>query len=110
MRRRFWNKVSINRNMNRADFPILSETVYHRPLVYLDNAATSQKPQMVIDAVVEAYSHWNSNIHRGVHHLSQEATRHHEEARAKIADFIGAKSPDEIIFTKGITTSGMPMP
>lgn len=91
--------------MNRADFPILSETVYHRPLVYLDNAATSQKPQMVIDAIVEAYSHWNSNIHRGVHHLSQEATRHHEESRAKIADFIGAKSPEEIIFTKGTTDS-----
>ena len=91
--------------MNRSDFPILNETVHGRPLVYLDNAATSQKPQQVIDALVEAYSHWNSNIHRGVHHLSQIATMRHEEARASIADFIGAKSPDEIIFTKGTTDS-----
>ena len=60
--------------MNRTDFPILNETVHGRPLVYLDNAATSQKPQAVIEAIAEAYSHWNSNIHRGVHHLSQVAT------------------------------------
>ncbi len=89
--------------MNRADFPILSEQVYNRPLVYLDNAATSQKPQVVLDALVEAYTHWNANIHRGVHHLSQVATQHHEEARQTVADFLGAKSAKEIVFTKGTT-------
>ena len=91
--------------MNRADFPILNETVHGRPLVYLDNAATSQKPQPVLDAIVEAYTTWNSNIHRGVHHLSQIATSHHEEARKVVADFIHAQSSDEIIFTKGTTDS-----
>lgn len=91
--------------MNRNDFAILQQTVYGRPLVYLDNAATSQKPQPVIDAIVEAYGTWNSNIHRGVHHLSQVATMKHEEARKSVAAFIGAKSSDEIIFTKGTTDS-----
>lgn len=91
--------------MNREDFAILKEKVHGRALVYLDNAATSQKPQPVIDAIVEAYSTWNSNIHRGVHHLSQVATQHHEEARKAVAQFIGAKSSDEIIFTKGTTNS-----
>ena len=91
--------------MNRPDFPILKEQVHGRPLVYLDNAATSQKPQQVLDAIVEAYSHWNSNIHRGVHHLSQVATRKHEEARKTVATFINARSSDEIIFTKGTTDS-----
>lgn len=91
--------------MNKADFPILKEVVHKRPLVYLDNAATSQKPQQVIDAITEAYTHWNSNIHRGVHHLSQVATKHHEEARQAVANFIGANSSDEIIFTKGTTDS-----
>ncbi len=89
--------------MNRADFPILNETVHGRPLVYLDNAATSQKPQQVLDAIVEAYSTWNSNIHRGVHHLSQVATMHHEEARKAVAQFINARGPEEIVFTKGTT-------
>ncbi len=91
--------------MNRNDFPILKELVHGRELVYLDNAATSQKPQPVMDAIVEAYSHWNSNIHRGVHHLSQVATMKHEEARKAVAAFIGAESSDEIIFTKGTTDS-----
>ena len=91
--------------MNRNDFPILNQTVHNRSLVYLDNAATSQKPQPVIDAIVEAYTTWNSNIHRGVHHLSQVATMHHEEARAAVASFIGAQSSDYIIFTKGTTDS-----
>ena len=91
--------------MNRADFPILKEKVHKRPLVYLDNAATSQKPQQVLDAIVEAYSTWNSNIHRGVHHLSQIATGKHEEARKAVAEFINAQSSDEIIFTKGTTDS-----
>ena len=91
--------------MHKQDFPILKQQVHGRDLVYLDNAATSQKPQQVIDAIVEAYTTWNSNIHRGVHHLSQVATMKHEEARKKVADFIGAKSSDEIIFTKGTTDS-----
>ena len=91
--------------MNRADFPILKQQVHGRELVYLDNAATSQKPQPVLDAIVEAYTTWNSNIHRGVHHLSQVATAHHEEARKVVADFIHAQSSDEIIFTKGTTDS-----
>lgn len=91
--------------MNRADFPILKQQVHGRPLVYLDNAATSQKPQPVIDALAEAYTTWNSNIHRGVHHLSQVATAHHEEARKQVAAFINAQSSDEIVFTKGTTDS-----
>ncbi len=91
--------------MNKADFPILKQQVHGRELVYLDNAATSQKPQPVLDAIVEAYTTWNSNIHRGVHHLSQVATSHHEEARKAVAEFIGAKNSDEIIFTKGTTDS-----
>ena len=91
--------------MKRTDFPILKEQVHGRPLVYLDNAATSQKPQQVLDAIIEAYSTWNSNIHRGVHHLSQVATLKHEEARKAVAQFINARSSDEIIFTKGTTDS-----
>jgi len=91
--------------MNRNDFPILKEQVHNRPLVYLDNAATSQKPQPVMDAIVEAYTHWNSNIHRGVHHLSQVATARHEAARAAVASFIHAREAEEIVFTKGTTDS-----
>ena len=91
--------------MNREDFPILKETVHKKPLVYLDNAATSQKPKSVVDAITEAYFTWNSNIHRGVHHLSQVATKHHEDARKSVAQFINAKSSDEIVFTKGTTDS-----
>lgn len=92
--------------MNREDFEILKDTVYNRPLVYLDNAATSQKPQAVIAALVEAYTHYNANIHRGVHHLSQIATQRHEEARQHVARFLNARSEKEIIFTKG-TTDGI---
>lgn len=91
--------------MRREDFPILNETVHGRALVYLDNAATTQKPQVVIDAIVEAYSHWNANVHRGVHHLSQVATQKHEESREKVAQLIRAQSSEEIIFTKGTTDS-----
>ena len=91
--------------MKRTDFPILSESVHGRQLVYLDNAATTQKPQAVIDAIAEAYSHWNANVHRGVHHLSQVATQKHEEARQKVAQLIHAQSSEEIIFTKGTTDS-----
>ena len=91
--------------MRREDFPILNELVNNRPLVYLDNAATTQKPQAVLDAILEAYSKWNANVHRGVHHLSQVATQKHEEARKIVADFIHAKTEEEIIFTKGATDS-----
>ena len=91
--------------MKRTDFPILSESVHGRQLVYLDNAATTQKPQVMIDAITEAYSHWNANVHRGVHHLSQVATQKHEEAREKVAQLIHAQSSEEIIFTKGTTDS-----
>ena len=91
--------------MNRTDFPILSEQVYNSPLVYLDNAATTQKPQAVLDAIMDGYTHWNANIHRGVHHLSQVATQHHEAARQRVAEFLGAQSANEIVFTKGATDS-----
>ena len=91
--------------MRKADFPILNELVHGRKLVYLDNAATTQKPQVVLDAIVEAYSKWNANVHRGVHHLSQVATQKHEEAREKVAQLIHAQSSEEIIFTKGTTDS-----
>ena len=91
--------------MRQADFPILNELVHGRKLVYLDNAATTQKPQVVLDAIVEAYSKWNANVHRGVHHLSQVATQKHEEARKKVAGLIHAQSEEEIIFTKGTTDS-----
>ncbi len=91
--------------MNRTDFPILRELVHKKPLVYLDNAATTQKPQAVIEAISYAYSHFNANIHRGVHHLSQVATQHHEAARQHVARFINAASADEVLFTKGTTDS-----
>ena len=91
--------------MRQEDFPILNEKVHGRALVYLDNAATTQKPQMALDAIVEAYSKWNANVHRGVHHLSQVATQKHEEARKIVADFIHAQTVEEIIFTKGTTDS-----
>ena len=83
----------------------MNELVHGRKLVYLDNAATTQKPQVVLDAITEAYSHWNANVHRGVHHLSQMATQKHEEAREKVAQLIHAHSSEEIIFTKGTTDS-----
>lgn len=91
--------------MIREDFPILSEKVYNRELVYLDNAATTQKPQSVIDAISYGYSHFNANIHRGIHRLAQLATQEHEAARQTVANFIGAQSKDEIVFTKGTTDS-----
>lgn len=91
--------------MNREDFPILEQHIHGRRLVYLDNAATSQKPKVVIDAINYAYTHFNANVHRGVHHLSQVATEHHEHARQTVADFINARSANEIVFTKGTTDS-----
>ncbi len=90
---------------SRADFPILSQQVHGKPLVYLDNAATTQKPQAVIDAIVTYYTADNSNIHRGVHTLSERATQHYENARRRIQHFLHAASEREIIFTRGTTES-----
>lgn len=89
----------------RSDFPILERKVYDRPLVYLDNAATTQKPRCVVDAMSEEYFSVNANVHRGVHFLSQQATDLHEAARERVARFIGAASSSEIIFTRGTTES-----
>lgn len=89
----------------RADFPILKEKIYGQPLIYLDNAATTQKPQCVIDKISSVYATQNANIHRGVHYLSIQATLAHEEARKTIAKFIGAHDANEIIFTRGTTES-----
>ncbi|MBP5387858.1 MAG: cysteine desulfurase [Prevotella sp.] len=87
----------------RADFPILSRTVYDRPLVYLDNAATTQKPLCVLDAMREEYLNVNANVHRGVHYLSQQATDLHEAARETVRRFINAAKTEEIVFTRGTT-------
>ena len=87
----------------RADFPILSTEVRGKPLTYLDNAATSQKPASVIDVIDHYYRVENSNIHRGVHYLSERATDAYEAARVKIGEFIGAPDSDEIIFVRGAT-------
>jgi cysteine desulfurase/selenocysteine lyase len=92
-------------NTIRKDFPILSRKVNGKPLVYLDNAATSQKPQQVIDSIVNYYSNYNANIHRGVHMLSQEATDKYEEARIKIKTHFGITKAHEVIFTAGTTHS-----
>ncbi|MBB6681894.1 cysteine desulfurase [Aequorivita sp. 609] len=95
--------MSFDIQIIRKDFPILSRKVNGYPLVYLDNAATSQKPQQVIDAIVDYYSNYNANIHRGVHSLSQEATDAYEAARHKIQNHFNAKEAFEIIFTAGTT-------
>ena len=89
----------------KDDFPILTQKVNGYPLVYLDNAATSQKPKCVIDAISKYYSFYNSNVHRGVHELSQQSTNAYEQARKDVQKFIGAKKEEEIIFTKGTTDS-----
>ena len=89
----------------REEFPILAQEVYKRPLVYLDNAATTQKPRVVIDAISNAYCTINANVHRGVHHLSQLSTEGHEGGREKVRQFLNAKSIKEIIFTRGTTES-----
>lgn len=89
----------------RKDFPILSKTIYNKPLVYLDNAATTQKPLSVIEAMNNEYLNVNSNVHRGVHWLSQQATELHESARETLRKFINARSTNEIIFTRGTTES-----
>lgn len=89
----------------REDFPALHQKIYNKPLVYFDNAATTQKPQVVIDALIKYYTQQNSNIHRGVHYLSQKATEAYEESRIKVKNFINAKYNHEIIFTRGTTES-----
>ena len=94
----YWNKI-------RNDFPILQQTVNGYPLVYLDNAASSQKPKQVIDCIVQYYTTYNANVHRGVHTLSQKGTDAFEASRKKVQQFIGAASDKEIIFTKGTTNS-----
>ena len=92
-------------NKIREDFPILQRTVYDKPLVYLDNAATTQKPLCVVDKIRNEYLNVNANIHRGVHFLSRQATEAHEEARRTAQKFINAAKPEEIIFTRGTTES-----
>ena len=88
---------------SRENFPVLDQRVHGKPLVYLDNAATTQKPQMVLDAMNQFYQVDNSNIHRGVHELSERSTRHYEEARVKIQRFLNAADWREIIFVRGAT-------
>ena len=90
-------------NKVRSDFPILSREVYGKPLVYLDNGATTQKPRTVVDAITQEYYSVNANVHRGVHYLSQEATKLHEASRERVRQFIGAASTQEVIFTRGTT-------
>ena len=92
-------------NEIRKEFPILKQSVYGKPLIYLDNAATTQKPRCVIDAITEAYTNVNANVHRGVHFLSQKATEQYEEARATVRRFINARHAHEVIFTRGTTES-----
>ncbi len=92
-------------NQVRKDFPILSREVYKRPLVYLDNAATTQKPRAVVEAIADEYYSVNANVHRGVHYLSQQATDLHEAARETVRAFINARSTAEVVFTRGTTES-----
>ncbi len=89
----------------RQDFPILGREVYKKPLVYLDNGATTQKPRQVVDAMVDEYYNVNANVHRGVHFLSQQATDLHEQSRERVRQFINAQSTSEIVFTRGTTES-----
>lgn len=98
--------MALNIKQIRADFPILKSKINGKPLVYLDNAATTQKPQSVIEAITNYYTTYNSNIHRGTHHLSNLATEAHESARKTIKDYINAEHDHEIIFTRG-TTEGI---
>mgnify|MGYP004504891915 FL=1 len=89
----------------REDFPILSRTVYNKPLVYLDNGATTQKPRCVVESITDEYYSVNANVHRGVHFLSQQATNLHEASRETVRRFINARSTSEIVFTRGTTES-----
>jgi cysteine desulfurase/selenocysteine lyase len=101
------NKIAEDKQVKlwRKDFPILQLTAYGKPLIYFDNAATSQKPQVVIDALIKYYSEYNANIHRGVHYLSQKASQAFDDVRIKVQKFINASSEKEIIFTRGTTES-----
>jgi cysteine desulfurase/selenocysteine lyase len=99
-------RKTVNWAALRADFPILDQTVHGQPLIYFDNAATTQKPRVVLDALRQYYEHDNANVHRGIHELSNRATAAFEAARARAARFINARSADEIIFTRG-TTEGI---
>ena len=92
-------------NQIRADFPILGRTVYGKPLVYLDNGATTQKPRCVVEAITNEYYNTNANVHRGVHFLSQQATELHEASRETVRRFVNARSTNEIVFTRGTTES-----
>lgn len=87
----------------RADFPILNEKIYNKDLIYFDNGATTQKPRCVVEKINQGYYHYNANIHRGVHYLSQKATEEHEAARTVVAEFLHAANREEIIFTRGTT-------
>src|SRR3989344_5839803 len=95
----------LNTKRIRKDFPILKRKVYGKPLVYLDNAATTQKPRQVIQAMSYYYETYNSNVHRAVHRLSQEATEAYDKSHEKVADFIAAKGMEEVAFTKNTTES-----
>lgn len=97
------SKIIFDINTIRNDFPILSQKVYGKPLVYFDNAATSQKPKQVIDCITKYYSEYNANIHRGVHYLSQKASQAYDDVRVKTQQFINAASEKEIIFVRGTT-------
>jgi cysteine desulfurase/selenocysteine lyase len=98
-------KVLLNVPDIKKDFPILGRKVRDKPLTYLDSTATAQKPQQVIDAVVDFYSRYNANVHRAIYELGEEATREYEGSRERIAEFIGAKDPMELVFTKSTTES-----
>src|SRR5499427_9509788 len=100
------NQPRMNWAKLRADFPILSQKIHGQPLIYFDNAATTQKPRVVLDALRNYYEHDNANVHRGIHTLSNRATTSFEAARARAAQFINARSTDEIVFTRG-TTEGI---
>ena len=102
----FSSPLSLGEGMGvRQDFPILARTVYGKPLVYLDNGATTQKPRCVVDAITDEYYSVNANVHRGVHFLSQQATELHEASRETVRRFINARSTNEIVFTRGTTES-----
>ena len=89
----------------REDFPILREQAHGQPLIYFDSAATSQKPKKVLAALQNYYEHNNANVHRGLHELSSRATEAYERSRRRVAEYLGAASPDEIVFTRGTTES-----
>src|SRR3982074_3930127 len=99
-------KMKIDWSALRADFPILDQKVHGQPLIYFDNAATTQKPRAVLEALRNYYEHDNANVHRGIHELSNRATAAFEAARGRAARFINARKPEEIVFTRG-TTEGI---